>query len=251
MAKLNQIIAIEKQVKKIAEDSITQAYQIAQRAEVFEGHVRTYTPIGDPTTDPTVETLPTDTKKVQVHVDELLEEFSKAQVALFDITATKVYANTQARADVVVDGETLLENVPVEYLLFLEKRLELTMQFLSKIPTLSNEFTWGVDSNTGNYITQPTEQNRTKKVMRNHVKAEATDKHPAQVEVYTEDIVIGKYTTVRHSGAVTGTYLEALKDRVLRVLKGVKQAREEANSGVATDIEIGSRVFSYLLNPNS
>lgn len=246
MAKLNQIIAIEKQVKKQSEDEITKAYQTAQKAELFEGHVRTYNPIGDPTSDPTIETLPPDIKTVQVYVRELLEEFKTAQVRLFDITATKVYANTQARADVVVDGLTLLEYVPVEYLLFLEKRLELTLAFLNKVPTLSPEFQWFTDNNSSDYITNPVETNRSKKVYRNHVKAEATDKHPAQVEVYTEDIPIGKYSNVRHSGAEPATYLNALKGKVVRLLQAVKQAREEANSLTAQEVSTGDMVFNYL-----
>ena len=43
---------------------------------------------------------------------------------------------------------------------------------------------------------------RTKKVPRNHVKAEATEKHPAQVEVYYEDVAVGYWTTVKFSGAL-------------------------------------------------
>jgi hypothetical protein len=34
------------------------------------------------------------------------------------------------------------------------------------------------------------------------VKAEATEKHPAQVEVYHEDVVVGQWKTVKFSGAL-------------------------------------------------
>lgn len=42
---------------------------------------------------------------------------------LFDVTATKDWANCEARADVTVDGWVLVSAVPVSCLLFLEKRL--------------------------------------------------------------------------------------------------------------------------------
>ena len=34
------------------------------------------------------------------------------------------------------------------------------------------------------------------------MKYEATEKHPAQVETYTEDIKVGEWTMVKFSGAI-------------------------------------------------
>src|SRR5918911_505434 len=45
---------------------------------------------------------------------------------------------------------------------------------------------WSFDEATDAYATAPTQTTRSKKVPRNHVKAEATEKHPAQVEMYFE-----------------------------------------------------------------
>ena len=57
------------------------------------------------------------------------------------------------------------------------------------------------DVSTDSWKTEPVQTYRTKRVPRNHVKAEATEKHPAQVEVYYEDVTIGYWTTVKFSGS--------------------------------------------------
>ena len=88
--------------------------------------------------------------------------------------------------------------------------------------------------------------NRTKKVPRNHVKAEATEKHPAQVEVYYEDIPVGYWTTVKFSGALPAKRVSTLLERVEKLQQAVKFAREEANNAEAVDKHVGDRVFGYL-----
>jgi hypothetical protein len=87
---------------------------------------------------------------------------------------------------------------------------------------------------------------RTKKVPRNHVKAEATDKHPAQVEVYYEDIAVGYWTTVKFSGALPAKRVNELLDRVEKLQRAVKFAREEANGSEVTDQRVGDVVLRYL-----
>jgi hypothetical protein len=170
---------------------------------------------------------------------------------LFDVTATKVFANTGAKADVTVDGEVLLSDVPVEYLLFLEKRLGDVMTFLGKVPTLDPAHNWHWDEAAGAYKTDPVVTNRSKKVLRNHVKAEATDKHAAQVETYTEDVAVGTWSTVKFSGAVPVTKVKEWRERVGKLQGAVKQAREAANMLEVENVELGGKVFSYLFNGNS
>ncbi|MFF5209466.1 hypothetical protein [Streptosporangium sp. NPDC000396] len=79
------------------------------------------------------------------------------------------------------------------------------------------------------------------------VKAEATDKHPAQVEVYYEEIVVGFWTKVAFSGAVPQKRVNELLERVIKLQDAVKFAREEANGIEVTDQSIGEKVFGYLL----
>ncbi|MDP9862384.1 MULTISPECIES: DUF7873 family protein [Streptosporangium] len=240
--KLNQILAVEKGVKSDAQRKVTDAYHTVQKNTLLSGISRTYQPIDDEG-----EHLPAESTRVQVQAEDLLKQLGTTLTRLFDVTATKDWANCVARADVRVDGATLLENVPVTYLLFLEKQLVDLHTFVAKLPVLDAAETWTLDQSTDCWRTEPVKTTRTKKVPRNHVKAEATDKHPAQVEVYHEDIVVGFWTKVTFSGAVPRKRVNELLERVTRLQDAVKFAREEANGTEVVDQRIGEKVFGYLL----
>jgi hypothetical protein len=134
----------------------------------------------------------------------------------------------------------------VTYLLFLEKQLTDLHTFVKKLPVLDASESWLRDDSTDSWRTEPVRTIRTKKVPRNHVKAEATEKHPAQVEVYYEDIAVGYWTTVKFSGALPAKRVNEILDRVLALQTAVKFAREEANNMEAADQRIGGAVFDYL-----
>jgi hypothetical protein len=134
----------------------------------------------------------------------------------------------------------------VSYLLFLEKQLTDLHTFVKKLPLLDAAEDWNFDESADYWRTEQVRTIRTKKVPRNHVKAEATEKHPAQVEVYYEDIPVGYWTTVKFSGALPARRVNELIDRVEKLQHAVKFAREEANNLEITDQRVGDVVFSYL-----
>lgn len=241
MTKLNQIIAVEKGAKSRAFSKSTEAYQILQKPAVLAGISRTYQPV-----DEDGEQYPPESTKVQIKAGDLIEEVTAALTELFDVTATKDWANTTARADVVVDGETIVADVPVSYLLFLEKQLVDLHTFVAKLPALDPSDTWTFDPSTDTYATEAVQTTKTKKVPRNHVKAEATKEHPAQVEVYYEDIVVGHWRTVKFSGALPAQRINVLTERVEALQKAVKFAREDANNGDVERHDVAGAIFSYL-----
>jgi hypothetical protein len=241
MAKLNQIIAVEKGVKSKSYADLTQAHQDVQKQALLSGISRAYQP-----KDEEGEQLPPESTRVQLKAEEVLRQTAANLTRLFDVTATKDWANCEARADVVVDGRTLVAGVPVSYLLFLEKQLTDLMTFVKKLPILDAAESWTHDASTDWWRTEPVRSIRTKKVPRNHVKAEATEKHPAQVEVYYEDVAVGYWTTTKFSGAVPAQRVNELVDRVEKLANAVKFAREEANAYEVADKKIGEAVFGYL-----
>ncbi|GCE21057.1 hypothetical protein KDK_48570 [Dictyobacter kobayashii] len=89
---------------------------------------------------------------------------------------------------------------------------------------------------------------KTKKIPRNHVKAEATEKHPAQVEVYYEDVVVGNWRTIKFSGALPARRVNELLNRVDKLQEAVKFAREEANNHDITEQKVGSAILNYLFS---
>lgn len=241
MAKLNQIIAIEKGIKSKSVQQLAESQKNLQKASVFSGISRTYRP-----KDEDGDQLPPESNKVQVKADEIIRETTEILTKLFDITATKDWTNCHARADVVVDGQTLLTQVPVSYLLFLEKQLTDLQAFLKKLPTLDPSETWNFDPNSDCWATEPIQSLKTFKMPRNHVKAEATEHHPAQVEVYYEDVTIGYWRTVKFSGALPQARIHELMNRLEKLQQAVKFAREEANNTEAEEQRVGAKIFQYL-----
>jgi hypothetical protein len=241
VAKLNQIIAVEKGVKSKSFGDLTDAHHLLLKPALLSGISRTYQPKDDEG-----EQLPPEATKVQVRAEEVLRKSSATLTRLFDVTATKDYANCDARADIAVDGTVLLSDVPVTYLLFLEKQLTDLHTFVKKLPVLDAAESWVQDPSTDSWKTEPVQTYRTKRVPRNHVKAEATEKHPAQVEVYYEDVTIGYWTTVKFSGALPARRVNELLDRVEKLQQAVKFAREEANGSEVEDRRVGDAVFGYL-----
>lgn len=241
MAKLNQIIAVEKGVKSRSFQDLTEAHHAVQKPALLSGISRTYQ-----AKDEEGEQLPPESTKVQTRAEEVLRQIGTTLTKLFDVTATKDATNCVARADVVVDDRVLLSDVPVTYLLFLEKQLTDLHTFVKKLPVLDAAESWVFNDSADCWSTEPVRTIRTKKVPRNHVKAEATEKHPAQVEVYYEDISVGYWTTVKFSGALPAKRVSTLLDRVERLQQAVKFAREEANNAEVVDKHVGDKVFGYL-----
>jgi hypothetical protein len=241
MTKLNQIIAVEKGVKSKSYAELTQAHHDVQKQALLSGISRTYQP-----KDEEGEQLPPESTRVQIKAEDILRQTTANLTRLFDVTATKDWANCAARADVAVDGRTLLGDVPVSYLLFLEKQLNDLNTFIKKLPVLDAAESWSHDASTDSWKTEPVRTIRTKKVPRNHVKAEATEKHPAQVEVYYEDIPVGYWSTTKFSGALPAQRVNELSERVEKLSQAVKFAREEANGFEVTDKHVGEAVFGYL-----
>lgn len=241
MPKLNQIIAVEKGVKNSSDKRVSKVERTLARAEPLQGISRTYQPRDDEG-----ETLPPEKKLVQMRVSTGLAQIAEAMGELLDTTATKDWANQKAKADVIVDGRTIIEGAPVSYLLFLEKQLSQLLGIARALPTLPPAEKWEFDPNTDCYATEPIRTTRTKKVPKNHVKAEATEHHPAQVEVFYEDIVIGYWNTIKFSGALPVKEVNAIVNRIEKLQRAVKFAREEANSTEVERVQVGKGVFEFL-----
>lgn len=240
--KLNQIIAVESGLKTRAQDELTKLHQIAQKPALFAGLSRAYQPRAEDG-----QALPAETQIVQVKVEDLLRAAEQILSRLYDVTATRDYANCAALADVVVDGKPLIKDVPVTYLLFLEKKLIDLHTFLKKLPVLDASEVWRFSNEQNLYATEPAASIRTQKVPRVIVKYDATPEHPAQVEMFMEDQPVGAWTQVRYSGAAPAATIEELVARVEKVQQAVKFAREQANNIEVTAVRIAKPLFDFVL----
>lgn len=240
--RLSQAIAIDKSVKNQANTNITAAYHDIQKSALFVGIARTYEP-----KDEAGDKLPPERQHVQKRAEELLTFTASEMTRYWDMTLTKDKANTHASADVVVDGHIIFKAAPVTFLLFLEKQLIDLASMVKKLPTLDTGDVWKFDESKDCYVTEVSSAVRTKKLPKAFVRAAATKEHPAQVDVFTEDEVVGTWNTIKMSGALPAARITEVLGRITQLQSAVKMAREEANTCVADQQYVGKVVFDFLL----
>ena len=255
---LSASIAVAKQTKSTAESAQTKFHHIMSNSSrgdssPLSGIFRTFKPINDSAnSDVESERRPDESTLITLKVEDELSVLRHAMVEYYDIVATQENGNTIVRADVVVDGQVLLSDVPVGLLLFLERKMDDLRLVFSNLPTLPLNEKWARDDNDPTVYTTGEAMTRvTKKIPRNHTKAPATDKHPAQVEVYYEDVAVGYWHSVKTSGAISVQRKNELLSKVDKLRKAIKVAREEANANRVPRRHVGNEIFTYLLGADS
>ncbi len=240
--KLCQVNALIQGKKSEAQKEVTDCYKLIQKEGLFDGLLRTYQP-----KDEEGEPLPSEEKKVQLNYKTILDLAKTKWTELWDLVATQDLGNQQATADIKVGSQVILPAVPVTTLLFLEKQLNDLETFIDKLPTPDPSHDWNFDPNLNQLKTRQQETVRTKKVPKNHVKAAATDKHPAQVEVYMEDIPVGRWLQTLFTGRVPAQTKSQVLSRVKLLKDAVKLAREEANTIKVDPRKIADPIFKFIL----
>lgn len=247
MTKLNQIIAIESGVKNQTTRTETDLYHSLEKKPLFAGLTRKYTAKDEEDGDQ----LPPESVQVLLKSRDVLAQVTEVVTRLIDVTATKDNANTVARADVVVDGTVIAAAVPVTTLMFLEKEVEKLTAFVGRLPILDPATQWTYDANRGVHTSAPVSTVRTKKIPRNHVLYEATKEHPAQVQLFTEDVIVGTWEKIEFSGALPADTVAGITARLDKLRTAVKFAREEANGIDVADVHYGAGILNFLFSDAS
>jgi hypothetical protein len=243
MAKLNQIIAVEKGIKSKVYSDLTDMNKLIQKGGLFNGLVKKYEK-----KDEEGEDLPSEKQKVQYTVDEVLRNVERSLSELMTVTARKDFTNTEAKADVKVGDKVLVAGAPVSFLLFLEKTLTDVRTFVGNLPILDESENWTFDDKAGLFVTDVVKTHRTKKTQKPIVLYPATVEHPAQTQLITEDVIAGFWAQVKQSGAIPKTRKAEIAEKVEVLLRAVKEAREAANvQEEAKSPEVGAVVFDFIL----
>ncbi len=242
MAKTVQLLAVIGTRNKEAEAKLAQLTQIAGQPKFFEGHDRTYQPRFDGGVQ-----LPPEPLKVRTTADVILGAAREVMTSQWDLALTVDTANSRAYADVTVDGETLLEDVPVGHLLWLHRELGNLHGLVSRMPVRDESRDWsttGVES--GLAKSEPVEILKRDKVPGKFVLYDATKEHPAQVQRMDTDEVTGTWTQVNYTGAMEPKAREQVLRKISRLMDAVKMAREGANTVNAEDKAEGQKIFDWL-----
>lgn len=238
--KLNQVIAVVKGAKARAQKLLTESHR-GWNKDAISGIAKTYRPKADDG-DP----LPPESKTIHLNVPDRIRETMDQVACFFDVVMTQEKGNTQARGTVELDGKGFLNDVPVTTLLFLEKQLVDLHTFVSSLPTLPPDREWKFDSNRNCHVTNPIESVRTQKVPKPIVKYHATKEHPAQTELFPEDVTVGTWTTTYMSSAIPSSQRAAMLRRVEELQDAVTRARVAANSSEVEEVAHGRKILNHI-----
>jgi hypothetical protein len=242
VTKVHELVAVEPDLKIKGQRGVAETENLFTAGLVrLTGQSRTYYPILEEG-----ERLPSEVSELATTVKQELGRLAREFGAWVDVALQKEVANGHTSADVIVDGQVILRGLPAPALLNLEGKLAVLRAVYQAIPVLDPTEVWGFDTNQGCWVSQPRDTVRTKKVPKVLVKYEATKEHPAQTEMYNEDVSQGTWTTVKRSGAMSVTEKRDLLARLDALSMAVKTARQRANDADAALEQYACDIFAFI-----
>lgn len=248
MGKLHEILAVEKNAETVASNGLRESQKSFGKAHLFSGETKSHKIHDDEnqhlkqeTTEVAVES--TVRENLQYLFDETLTPY-------YDIVLQKDKANQLAMADVVIDGKTILKDVPGVTLLGLESKLNVLMDTLRTMPTLAPGVNWVADPTSRNGVyksAQPDRRSQAISVPDFMVMYKATDKHPAQIKEFETRKEIGFFEVTSFSGMISSHEKAEYLKRVQALINAVKKARQRANCVEVPDAHIGQEIRDFIL----
>lgn len=247
MSKLHELLAVDGNLKAQADKTRTELIGTFEKKQHhFTEKVQSYKPFEE-----NASTVVEGQLDIQTTVSKELKWISDFIIKSLDVSYQVAEANTVARADVTLEnGSVLLSQVPATSLLELEKRAKEMHDFVAAIPTLdpAKGFRLDPDKGDGIYKAREDKKTRTKKTNKVLTLAPPTDKHPAQVQLVTEDVPVGEITVLEWSGLITTAAKGDMLSRVEDFARAVKKARSRANEVEIPKNEnkIGAKIVNYI-----
>lgn len=217
-----------------------------KKQDHFSGQLRSY----DPASEEDMQLDAEDSLVVTNVADKLNYVFNQV-VESIDLNLTKENTNATATANIEVDGDLWAENVPVNAILTAETRVKRLRQLLLEIPTLEpkEKWTFSKDHSPALYKSDEKSRLKTKKVEKFVTVAEATDKHPAQVEKVFHDEIAGTWKTTLLSGKIKPSTKSQMLARLDKLSGILQNARETANSREIKELKIGKKIQNFVMEP--
>lgn len=240
MAKLHQILPARKAAGDVAHETITRVHH-KLTAAATSGISRVYTPKDDDG-----DRYPSEYQKVTWAGDDAVREALPHQVRLIDLTAQRDFTNMTACANVTVDGEVILRDAPVSFLMWLESQLTHYITFLKQLPVLDPSTNWAWSPEQGAYASDVVSTAKSRKLEVPLVLHPPTDKHPAQVKTTMIDEFQGTWQTTRFSGAFRRDDVEAALERARKLHDAVRSAASLANETPVNTLHPGQAIVDYV-----
>jgi hypothetical protein len=251
MSKLHEVLAVEADLegkaKRIAEEAVA---TFKSKAHLFSGKVRTLQLFkgDDDVSRQAAEQAERQEQLLVTTVPDKLKYVWESLISHWDSVAQKEATNQTAKGDVIVNGTSVLSNVPVTFLLSLESKLRQLRGLYEVIPTLEPNINWqpapDIDPNVRR--SPETAILKTAKATDFRTVAPATDKHQAQVVQVEKTDNVGVYKTTTTSGMVTPAQKSEWLGRIDTLLRAVKQARQRANEAELVPVNFSESLLRYI-----
>lgn len=245
---LHEVLAVDKELEQAAGKIVEEAkVTFSKKADLFTGHSKTYEFFTEGREQEALGLA--ERKELTTTVPDKLDYVVMHLVRFIDALSQKEATNQVAKGDIILDGEIFAKDIPATLLLALENKIAKLRQMYEMIPTLQPGVEWIPAPTLGKNIYQAKNniiRHRTEKVLRVKVMVDATDKHPAQVKDWWEDVPIGQSTSVAWSGMITPAQKSAVLKRLDDLVYAIKQARMRANETEVVEIHLGQALFNYI-----
>jgi hypothetical protein len=243
--KLHEILAVESDLEKVASNIIAEAKNtFNKKTNLFMGTLKTAEMFEDGVPVPVPEII-----KREETVPSKLGYVGKAVARWLDAVYQKECTNQEANADLIVDGQVILEAVPATFLLGLETKVKRLRDMYIEMPTLQPGIRWEEAPDEGKNVFRtaaPMERFITNKQVKSTVLYEATKEHPAQIDKWTEDVKVGRYLVHTTSGMITPARKSEILDRLDKLAQAAKSARMRANTAEVHIVQIGKTLMNYI-----
>lgn len=248
MGKLHQVLAVLDSTKKEADAASSLVQKLFSTPTLFMETEKTLQFIDDDRQDKQGGEFD-EHQAMEITVGQALSHFKAFQINYLNTLASRETSNQGARANVVVDGNVLISDAPVSFLIKLEEYFKSMKKVYESIPTLSQSTHWQKDESKGEGIwTTKYDEIRSKKekIMKTIPLFAGDEHHPPQFQREPEEEVVGKYTLRTWSGMIPQFEKDKMIQRCEKVIRAVKRAREEANSIDAKELKGTDALFSYI-----
>lgn len=246
MPKLHELLAAESNLAAAYNAIGEETLKVLGKPDLFMKQTATVTHFDE--SERHLDTAETKDNTTTV-AERMTYNFGRAFTSYIDLLMQKDRTNQDARADVIVNGETLLKDMPATSLLTLEARLGVARKTIEAVPTLQPGPVWVEDKGENMWKTdEPNVSFRTKKTVRPIILVQATDKHPAQVEKVSEDVPVARIERMTWSGMWTSKQKHDALARLDALVVAVKKARQRANRADVVSVKVGERLANFILN---
>lgn len=241
--KLEALLGVLKTVKQDTQRIIDTYHKNIQKRALFDGLARTYQVRDEENGEP----LEPENQIVQQDTEAMLASLTKSWTRMLDLAASVDVTNAHAMAPIVLDGEPITSDLPAITLVWLEKNLTDLYTHIKNAPVQDPAKHWTWDPDRELFVADAVQTVKSKKVPRNHVRFEGSDRHPPQIDVYNEDVTIGTWTKIDFTTALTPRRKREILERVMELIAATRVARSHANDTEVTDVKYAGRLFEYIL----